>query len=191
MLNPHCLLCLVCLCLCIWIFVGIWIADTMGFQKMYGLRGPLGLTAVLQLINELRKNWRGWTDGAGREGTGIKGSIRGPCRSKKALKGGLDKQLYVSKKFIRKHWQFPIPTLLPILKKRPRKLFPTNAVRAICCFSGIIRTYISVNLRWPLMFFSSTTSCASEYLSEKVVMQHQPPPLWARWPKTLLSEVSN
>ena len=129
--------------------------------------------------------------GDGREGTGIKGSIRGPCRSKKALKGGLDKQLYVSKKFIRKHWQFPIPTMLPILTKRPRKLFLTNAVRAICCFSGIIRTYISVNLRWPLMFFSSTTSCASEYLSEKVVMQHQPPPLWARWPKTLLSEVSN
>ena len=41
---------------CIWIIVWIWIADIMGFQKIYGLRGPWGLTAVLQLISELRKN---------------------------------------------------------------------------------------------------------------------------------------
>ena len=40
---------------------------------MYGLRGPWGLTAVLQLIYELRKNCCGRVDG-----TGIEGSIRGP-----------------------------------------------------------------------------------------------------------------
>ena len=45
-----------CVCLCICIFIRIWIADIMGFQKIYGLRGPWGLTAVLQLICELRKN---------------------------------------------------------------------------------------------------------------------------------------
>ena len=39
----------------------------MGFQKIYDLRGPWGLTAVFQLIYELRKNWRGRVDGTGRE----------------------------------------------------------------------------------------------------------------------------
>ena len=29
----------------------------MSFQKMYGLRGPWGQTAVLQLIYELRPKW--------------------------------------------------------------------------------------------------------------------------------------
>ena len=29
-----------CLCLCVSIFVRIWVADVMSFQKMYGLRGP-------------------------------------------------------------------------------------------------------------------------------------------------------
>jgi len=51
----HCL-CL-CLCLCICISVWIWIADVMSFQKMYGLRGPWGQTAVLQLTYELRPKW--------------------------------------------------------------------------------------------------------------------------------------
>ena len=49
----HCL----CLCLCICISVWIWIADVMSFQKMYGLRGPWGRTAVLQLTYELRPKW--------------------------------------------------------------------------------------------------------------------------------------
>ena len=51
----HCL-CL-CLCLCICISVWIWAADVMSFQKMYGLRGPWGRTAVLQLTYELRPKW--------------------------------------------------------------------------------------------------------------------------------------
>ena len=29
----------------------------MSFQEMYGLRGPLGQTAVLQLTYELRPKW--------------------------------------------------------------------------------------------------------------------------------------
>ena len=77
----HCL-CL-CLCLCISISVWIWIADVMSFQKMYGLRGPWGRTAVFQLNCELRKNWCGWT---GRDGTEIEGSIRGPRGPKNDLK---------------------------------------------------------------------------------------------------------
>jgi len=52
----HCL-CL-CLCLCICISVWIWAADVMSFQKMYGLRGPWGRTAVLQLTYELRPKWK-------------------------------------------------------------------------------------------------------------------------------------
>ena len=58
-----------CVCLRICIFVRIWIADIMGFQKIYGLRGPWGLTAVLQPIYEHRKNCCGWVDGTdGRTG---------------------------------------------------------------------------------------------------------------------------
>ena len=30
----------------------------MSFQKMYGLRGPWGWTAVLQLTYELRPKWK-------------------------------------------------------------------------------------------------------------------------------------
>ena len=30
----------------------------MSFQKMYGLRGPWGQTAVLQLTYELRPKWK-------------------------------------------------------------------------------------------------------------------------------------
>ena len=37
-----------CLCLCVSIFVRIWVADVMSFQKMYGLRGPWGLNMVNQ-----------------------------------------------------------------------------------------------------------------------------------------------
>ena len=51
-----CICICICICLCIWIFVRIWIADIKGFQKIYHLRGPWGLAAVLQLIYELRKN---------------------------------------------------------------------------------------------------------------------------------------
>ena len=43
----------------------IWIADIISFQKIYGLRGTRGLTAVLQLIYELRKNCFGWTGRGG------------------------------------------------------------------------------------------------------------------------------
>ena len=53
----------------------------MGFQKMYGLRGPWGLTAVLQLIYELRKNCCGRVDGW----TGHRGSTRGPRGPKKGI----------------------------------------------------------------------------------------------------------
>ena len=42
-----------CVCLCISIFVRIWIADII---SVYGLRGTWGLTAVFQLIYELRNN---------------------------------------------------------------------------------------------------------------------------------------
>ena len=42
-----------CLSLCLFFSVRIWIADIMGFQKIYSLRGPCGLTAVLQVIYEL------------------------------------------------------------------------------------------------------------------------------------------
>ena len=57
----------------------------MGFQKMYGLRGPCtSLTAVLQLIYEIRKNWRGWT--------GIEGSTRGPRGPKKHIDTSLCNQ---------------------------------------------------------------------------------------------------
>ena len=38
------------------ISIWIWIADVMSFQKMYGLSGPWGPTAVLPLIYELRPN---------------------------------------------------------------------------------------------------------------------------------------
>ena len=72
-----CLCICICICLCIWIFVRIWIADIMGFQKIYDLRGPWGLTAVFQLIYELRKNCCGWTGGR-TDGTEIEGSVRGP-----------------------------------------------------------------------------------------------------------------
>ena len=51
----------------------------MGFQKIYDLRSPWGLTAVFQLIYELRKNCCGRVDG-----TGIEGSVRGPRGPKKS-----------------------------------------------------------------------------------------------------------
>ena len=70
-----------CICLCICIFVRIWIADIISFQKIYGLRGTWGLTAVLQLIYELRKNCCGRVDGTG--GRNIEGSTRGPRGPKK------------------------------------------------------------------------------------------------------------
>ena len=61
-----CICICICICLCIWIFVRIWIADIISFQKIYGLRGTWGLTAVLQLIYELRKNCCGRVDGTGK-----------------------------------------------------------------------------------------------------------------------------
>ena len=77
-----CLCICICICLCIWIFVRIWIADIMGFQKIYDLRGPWGLTAVFQLIYELRKNCCGRTGGR-TDGRTDRGSIRGPRGPKK------------------------------------------------------------------------------------------------------------
>ena len=54
----------------------------MGFQKIHGSRGPWGLTAVLQLIYELKKNC------CERDGTGgdIEGSTRGPRGPKNIFK---------------------------------------------------------------------------------------------------------
>ena len=71
-----CVFVYVCICVCVFVIVFViserqWIVKVMGFQKIYDLRGPWGLTAVFQLIYELRKNWRGWTgrvDGTGRDG---------------------------------------------------------------------------------------------------------------------------
>ena len=70
-----------CICLCICIFVWIWIADIISFQKIYGLRGTWSLTAVLQLIYELRKNCcgtgrDGWTGRDGRNRRFYKRSSR-------------------------------------------------------------------------------------------------------------------
>ena len=79
-----------CIYLCICIFVRIWIADIISFQKIYGLRGPWGLPAVLQLIYELRKNWRGRVDGTGE----IEGSTRGPRGPKK--RHNINQQLVLS-----------------------------------------------------------------------------------------------
>ena len=70
-----CLCFCLCICLFIWNFVPNWIVDIMGFQKTYGLRGPWGRTAVLQLIFDLRKTCYGTG--------GHQGSTRGLVGPKK------------------------------------------------------------------------------------------------------------
>ena len=81
-----CLCIYLCICLCICIFVRIWIADIISFQKIYGLRGTWGLTAVLQLIYELRKYCCRRVDGTGE----IEGCTRGPRGPKKGTFKDLD-----------------------------------------------------------------------------------------------------
>ena len=92
-----CICICICICLCIWIFVRIWIADIMGFQKIYDLRGPWGLTALFQLIYELRKNCCGWTE--------IEGSIRGP----RGPKNGAIMKMEIKQNFLRKRCQSFLP----------------------------------------------------------------------------------
>ena len=48
MLNPHCLLCLVC------IYIRIWVATVMGFQKIYGKIGADGTGGRVEIEGFLK-----------------------------------------------------------------------------------------------------------------------------------------